>query len=211
MGNEKPQRPETQGKASVQWQVPLIGFSAEEGEFYRRVIVKSEDGDADTRAEARKEMEKPQNARLLLKYGDVAARLGRWLCVRTFNKYDGLAVAMYRKMQAIARDLAGPHPSPVEVQLAELAAIAWADYQRCAMNRETLKDCTFRKASYYDQRADRAHKRLVRSLRALAAVRKVDLTAVQININGMAGLIGDQAPAAGQSVERAVEAIRGQP
>src|SRR5271165_6818296 len=110
MGNEKPQRPETQGKASVQWQVPLIGFSAEEGEFYRRVIVKSEDGDADTRAEARKEMEKPENARLITKYGDTGERLIRWICVRTYNKYDGVAVAMYRRTEEIVRDLAGPHP-----------------------------------------------------------------------------------------------------
>jgi len=187
------------------WQVPLIGFTDEELEFWDRVISKSEDEDADTRVEVRKEMEKPENARLLLKYGDVGARIGRWLCVQTFHKYNGQAVAMYRKMEAIARDLAGPSPSAVEVQLAELAAIAWGDYQRCAMNRETLKDCTFRKASYYDQRADRAHKRLVRSLRALAAVRRVDLTAVQINLNGVAGLIGGQAPAAGRSVERATQ------
>ena len=38
--------------------------------------------------------------------------------------------------------------------------------------------------AYHDQRVDRAHKRFIRTLKALAAVRKLDLTAVQINING---------------------------
>ncbi len=170
------------------WQVPLMGLTIEELEFWDRVISKSEDEDADpkSRVAARKEMEKPENARLLLKYGDIGARLGRWLCVRTRNKVDGHSVAMYRKMQAIARDLAGPNPSVVEAMLAELVAIAWGDYHRCNMNREALEGpFTFRTTNYYDMRIYRAHKRLVRCLRALAAVRKVDLTAIQINLNGV--------------------------
>ncbi len=119
--------------------------------------------------------------------------------------------ALMTKMKVLKTDLAGPTPTAVESVLADLVTIAWADWCRCLQHRECLEDCTFRQATYHDQRADRAHKRLVRSLRALAAVRKVDLTAVQINIDGMAGLIGDQRPTAVEGVERATQEGSGKP
>jgi hypothetical protein len=178
----------------------LIEFTEEEWRFWD-VIIKAQQGDQ----AAARELRRSQNAKLLPKFGDMGAIVKRQICEAACGEGSVIAVAMYRKLEAIARDLAGPSPSAVEVMLADLAAIAWGDYQRCAKNREQLGDCTFRQATYHDQRADRAHKRLVRSLRALAAVRKVDLTAVQINIDGVAGLIGGQAPAAGQGVERAAQ------
>jgi hypothetical protein len=52
------------------------------------------------------------------------------------------------------------------------------------IERENLTDRDdWRLRSYHDQRLDRAHKRFIRSMKALAAVRKLDLTAIQININ----------------------------
>ncbi len=99
---------------------------------------------------------------------------GQWLSLTT----------VMAKMKCLFAELAGPNPSAVEAALADVAVLAWADWCRCVQKRETLEDCSIRLASYHDGRVDRAHKRLVRSLRALAAVRKIDLTAVQINIDG---------------------------
>ncbi len=173
-------------KKKIMYPAELIEFTEEEWRFWD-VIIKAQQGDT----AALRELGRAQNAKLLPKFGDMGAVVRRQICESACGEFNATAVAMYRKLEAIARDLAGPNPSGVEGMLAELVAIAWGDYQRCAKDREWLGDCSFRKATYYDQRVDRSHKRLVRSLRALAAVRKVDLTAVQINLNGVAGLIND--------------------
>ena len=89
------------------------------------------------------------------------------------------------RIRQLRAELAGPNPSGVEWHLADAAALSWVDYHRCMGERHQLSgqhDLKF--FAYYDQRVDRAHKRVIRTLKALAAVRKLDLTAVQINING---------------------------
>jgi hypothetical protein len=177
----------------------LIEFTEEEWRFWD-VIIKAQQGDQ----AAVRELRRSQNAKLLPKFGDMGAIVKRQICEAACGEWSVIAVAMYRKLEAIARDLAGPSPSAVEAMLADLAAIAWGDYQRCAKDREWLGDCSFRKGTYYDQRTDRAHKRLVRSLRALAAVRKVDLTAVQINLNSVAGQIGDPPSRRAQRAEESL-------
>ncbi len=119
---------------------------------------------------------------------------GQWLSLTT----------VMAKMKCLFAELAGPNPSAVEAALADVAVLAWADWCRCVQKRETLEDCSIRLASYHDGRVDRAHKRLVRSLRALAAVRKVDLTAIQVNLNGVAGQLGDPASLRAQRAEESL-------
>ncbi len=136
---------------------------------------------------------------------------GEWTALLAFKILgsefgaDWLALtALMTKMKVLKSELAGPTPTAVESVLADLVTIAWADWHRCLQHRECLEDCTFRQATYHDQRVDRSHKRLVRSLRALAAVRKVDLTAVQINLNGVAGQLGDPASRRAQRAEESL-------
>jgi len=100
-----------------------------------------------------------------------------------------LITAAMAKLRALKAELAGPNPTAVELTLADLIVIAWADYHRCAGMRENSCDCTLRQLAYQDARLDRAHKRLLRSLRSLAAVRKVPLTAIQVNFDGMADVL----------------------
>jgi hypothetical protein len=89
------------------------------------------------------------------------------------------------KIRQLRAELAGPSPSGVEWHLADAAALSWVDYHRCMAQRHQLSgQHNLKEFAYYDQRVDRAHKRFIRTLKALAAVRKLDLTAVQINING---------------------------
>lgn len=116
--------------------------------------------------------------------GDLAQQARETLLERAFPQcrvaQEGLAV----KLRVLRDELAGPKPSAVEWHLADAAALAWADYHRCVIDRENLTDRDdWRLWSYHDQRLDRAHKRFIRSMKALAAVRKLDLTAIQININ----------------------------
>jgi len=116
--------------------------------------------------------------------GDLAQQARETVLERAFPQcrvaQEGLAV----KLRVLRDELAGPKPSAVEWHLADAAALAWADYHRCVIDRENVTGRDdWRLWSYYDQRLDRAHKRFIRSLKALAAVRKLGLTAIQININ----------------------------
>ena len=89
------------------------------------------------------------------------------------------------KMRQVRAEMAGPKPSAVEWHLAEIAAISWADHYRCMIERERLSSREdVKRLAYHDQRVDRTHKRYIRTMKALAAVRKLDLTAVQINVSG---------------------------
>jgi hypothetical protein len=92
--------------------------------------------------------------------------------------------AVLAKMRLLRDELAGESPNQPEWHLADVAAQCWADFQRCQIERDCLKDGTSLSVrNYYDKRLDRAHKRFIRSLKALAAVRRVpNLTAVQVNL-----------------------------
>ena len=117
--------------------------------------------------------------------GDLARQTWETLAETLEPRSETAREGLLCKMHQLRAELAGPKPSGVEWHLADAAALSWADYHRCVMEQERLSDReSVKLLTYHDQRVDRAHKRLIRTLKALAAVRKLDLTAVQINING---------------------------
>ena len=117
--------------------------------------------------------------------GDLARQTWETIVQTLEPRSESAREGLLCKMHQLRAELAGPKPSGVEWHLADAAALSWADHHRCVIERERLTDSASLKArAYYDQRVDRAHKRFIRTMKALAAVRKLDLTAVQINING---------------------------
>ncbi|WP_165220231.1 hypothetical protein [Aquisphaera insulae] len=117
--------------------------------------------------------------------GDLAHKTWELLAESLEPQSETAREGLLCKMHQVRSELAGPKPSGVEWNLADAAALSWADYHRCVIERERLSGREDLKAlTYHDQRVDRAQKRFLRSLKALAAVRKLDLTAVQINFNG---------------------------
>ena len=116
--------------------------------------------------------------------------------------------AIHAKYRCLVKELAGEAPSAVESMLADAAAMAWLDLMRCRWDVETLGDASFRKADYYDRRADRAHARLVRSLKALAAVRRVDVSSITVNVeNVLAARLGPLVATLAEREQAALEAI----
>lgn len=116
--------------------------------------------------------------------GDLARETWEMLAETIEPRSESAREGLLCKMDRLRAELAGPKPAGVEWHLADAAALSWADYHRCVIERERLSDRDGMKAlAYHDQRVDRAHKRFIRTLKALAGVRKLDLMAVQININ----------------------------
>lgn len=90
------------------------------------------------------------------------------------------------EINAFAADLAGANPSPVERVLSETAALSWfalrmaeAHYAGAANSERGL---TIAQSDYHQRRIDRAHRRLLATLKTLATVRRLGVPAVQINL-----------------------------
>jgi len=90
--------------------------------------------------------------------------------------------ALRRQLAAMREEVAGEDPSPLEKLLAERVVATWMQVQIfdsfCASD---LRKAYTREADYHQRYLDRAHRRHLSSIRALAQLRKLG-PAVQINI-----------------------------
>jgi hypothetical protein len=91
-----------------------------------------------------------------------------------------------RELEGLAAELAGPNPTSMELLLAETAALAWfslrmheAHFLRASTSEEGL---TIQLSDHHQRRIDRAHRRLMATLRTLATVRRLGVPAIQVNV-----------------------------
>jgi hypothetical protein len=86
----------------------------------------------------------------------------------------------------VAAELAGPGPSPVERMLAETAATAWFAYRfyeaTYAVALTGDEGMSLAQSEHAQRRMDRAHRRFLSTLKTLAAVRRLAVPALQINL-----------------------------
>jgi len=91
-----------------------------------------------------------------------------------------------RVIDEVAADLAGPDPSPVERMLAGTAALSWFALRvheaHFVGGSTSGKGMTLAQAERGQRRLDRAHRRLLSTLRTLATVRRLAVPAVPINV-----------------------------
>jgi hypothetical protein len=85
----------------------------------------------------------------------------------------------------VAAELAGPNPSPVERTLAEAAATSWFAFR---MHESHFAGCStegglsLAQSDDAQRRIDWAHRRYLSTLTTLAAVRRLAVPALQINV-----------------------------
>jgi hypothetical protein len=98
---------------------------------------------------------------------------------------DNLAqrAALFHKVRRLKAELAGAAPTPAEELLAERAAVCWLQMHYydvlLVQQEETL---SLRQAEYQQRRCERAQRRYLAALKALALVRKLALPALQLNV-----------------------------
>ena len=84
------------------------------------------------------------------------------------------------------QEFAGPAPSPIERALAETATLSWfalRTYEATYVSSSQSEDgLTIKQAEFHLRRIDRAHRRLLSSLKTLATIRRLALPALQINV-----------------------------
>lgn len=95
----------------------------------------------------------------------------------------GKAAEMLRaETWALADDLAGPNPTPIERTLAETASVAWLHLRLTEWRHETAEGLTASRSLHLQRRIDHAHRRYLATLRTLATVRKLAVPSLQLNI-----------------------------
>lgn len=116
--------------------------------------------------------------------GDMGALALMRLC-ETLGAQKGFTLSVQTRAEQLAGELAGRDPSPLVVLLAEQAALCWANFydtQYRWANVHGAESVTLERSEYWDRRLDRAQRRYLRALEALAKARRLALPALQVNI-----------------------------
>lgn len=164
------------------WQTHPKITAEEEWRVYDRVLEAQQAPEDKALTAATKLRDVATDAQLArIAMGD-ASLLVRDKVIKSISASEVMRVGLHAKYRLLVAELAGENPSAIEAMLADAAAMSWLDFMRCQWDVETLGEVSLRKATYYEQRADRAHKRLMRSLRSLAAVRRVNLQSITVNV-----------------------------
>ena len=92
--------------------------------------------------------------------------------------------AIFRRLDGLRREVAGPAPSPLERLLADRVALGWlglavaeGTYHQALERRLDRGDDEF-----HQRRVERAQRRYLAAIRALATVRRLAVPTLQVNI-----------------------------
>lgn len=96
-----------------------------------------------------------------------------------------------RRLKIMRRELAGPNPTELEKLLAERIALCWFHLNLCEVVHAQKTEMSIGVAEFHQKRIDRAQKRYLAAIKALAQVRKLQLPNVQVNIGEKQVNIGE--------------------
>jgi hypothetical protein len=129
--------------------------------------------------------------REFLQQDEVAKSFGGIVAVRVQEALVGAMTgrnllfreALLRKLQVLRRELAGPKPTALESLLVERVVACWLQVQHADTAYARLENATLAQGDYYQRRQDRAHKRFLGAVKALALVRRMAVPALVQQIN----------------------------
>jgi hypothetical protein len=88
-----------------------------------------------------------------------------------------------RQVERVKVELSGADPSPLERLLVERIACCWLQVNYAeTKNAEYAKGGSFQASEYYQKRVERAQRRYLQAIKALAQVRRLLGPSVQVNV-----------------------------
>ena len=143
------------------------------------LIDRAQDGDKEALPVLRRVLdETPRIARFV----DLARDVERSIVEKISGNDVFTQEAIPRNLKAMRKEIAGESPSPLERLLAERITVCWLELQYFeAIYAQNLGKLTITQSDYHQRRIDKAHRRYLSSIKALAQIRKMG-PAVQINI-----------------------------
>jgi len=158
---------------------PSDGLSASE------VYARAEEGDRTVLPELRKLLEAAP--KMVQDVGDMAGVALESLLKRATGDNLLAREAQVRYMTNLSRDLVGESPSFLEKLLAERIVLCWFHVHYQEARYAQAHDATLMHEDFYQRYIDRAHRRLIAAIKALAQIRKLGLPALQVNIAAEGG------------------------
>jgi hypothetical protein len=107
--------------------------------------------------------------------GDLAARAQQALIHKYSGKNPLLEEPLTRKVELLRSELAGPEPAPLERLLAERVVSCWLHLHYLELVHAQKDGIALELDMHYQKCLDRAHRRYLSAIKALAVVRKLAL------------------------------------
>jgi hypothetical protein len=145
----------------------------------KAVVRRAEKGDESAVPELQQLLACPEGVMAL--GGDLARRAEETLLAAFCGKNLCVREAVTRKMADLRAELCGPNSSPVERLVAERAVACWLHLYHAEYAYASKETMSLELAQHYQKCIDRAHRRYLSALKALADVRKLGVT-LQLNI-----------------------------
>jgi hypothetical protein len=123
-----------------------------------------------------------QDPALVDAWGDLAEQTQ----LNLVNKVSGqnllIKESLTRKLDLLRAELAGPTPAPLERLLADRIVTCWLHLHQLEINYAVKDSMSVEMANYYQRSLSSAQKRYLAAIKTLAAVRKLAVPALQVNI-----------------------------
>ncbi len=115
--------------------------------------------------------------------GNLAAQAENALVKVTAGENLLAQESLERAMESMRSELAGPNATPLEKLLVDRVVACWLHVAYAdAMYAQNMQNLTLDQGDYYQRRQDRAHRRYLSAIRALAQVRRLLTPPIQVNI-----------------------------
>ena len=134
--------------------------------------------------------------------------LARQAQLSLINKFSGknllLQEALPRKLELLRAELGGPSPTPLERLLVERIVSCWLHLHHLEIVFAQRDSLSLELGTYYQRSIDRAQKRYLAAIKALAVVRRLALPVLvaQVNVARKQQVNVGGPPAAGRQPER---------
>ncbi len=176
----------------MEWALMVPEDLAADGKLMGRVMelaTRANAGEARALAEMRAVLE--QHPALWDGLGDLAYQVQRaWIKRATGSaRSDITTEAIERRLSKMRKELLGPSPTKLESLLVSRIVLCWLQVQDADRRYADLlaDDHSFEAGDAYQKRQDRAQRRYLQAITALAKVRKLTAETIQVNIAAAGG------------------------
>jgi len=114
--------------------------------------------------------------------GDLARQAQLTLITRFSGQNLLFKESLTRKLELLRAELAGPTPTPLETLLVERIVACWLHLHHLELIYASKDSMSLELGTYYQRSIDRAQRRYLSAIKALALVRKLALPVLQVNI-----------------------------
>jgi hypothetical protein len=160
----------------------LIGAGdADAFEAMKALFKRANAGDAKALREVVERTEGSPKSLIHYGHGDLADLAERVMLQTQLSKFPASQLAVEERMREIRRELGAGTSTPLEKLLISRIALCWLDVHTLDTMVAMNSDRRAKVVEALDRRLERTERRYIRAIKALATVRRLDMTAILVN------------------------------